>query len=206
MFPAAITIRQPFATLTMHRMKHYETRSWRIDHELPAAILIHSSRTTKKSDFLPEVQIDRRKQLKFPLGMILGVAIVSAQYHTRGLEVSPQERALGDFGPARFAWHIAAVYPFPRPVPCPGHIALWRVPAHIRPAVLDQIDQTKADWLIDRIPGRRALVIAGRPIHPANPYGDDTLLIADRLPGAMLNAPRVSTTTADWINPFAHAS
>ena len=203
MFPAALTIRQPFASLIIEGKKRYETRSWRIDHELPAALLIHSSRTTKQADYLPAVKMDRRKH--YPLGMILGIAIVDAQYHTRGLEVTPEERAIGDFRPGRYAWHFSHVYPFPKPVPCPGQQCLWRLPAHVRPTVLAQIEQTPAEWLIDRIPSRKALEIAGRPIYAANPYDDETLFIADRLPGAMLNAPRVSTSTADWINPLAHA-
>lgn len=202
MFPATLTCRQPFASLIMHRVKNYETRSWHLDirnHPLPLPIFIHSARS-RGGSFLP-TYTKKHGIRNFPMGQILGIAVISHSHPTNTLTLTHAEAAMGDFTPGRYAWEIHSTYLFPKPVPCPGAQGLWRIPQHIRPTVLEQIDAAGADWLLDRIPGREALAARGYKAQAEKYqhfYADDALVIADKLPAVMMDAPYASTTTQDW--------
>jgi hypothetical protein len=198
MFPAAITVRQPFATLLMHRIKLYETRTWRPAHNLPMVLFIHAART-KGGSFLPTYPHKHRIR-SFPLGHLLGLAVFDGVYPADQIK-EPDQAQLGIFQPANYAWHVYRTFPFPRPIPCPGAQGIWRLPQHIRPTALEQIDDA-ASWLLDTIPGRQALRARGYTAEAdrwQNIYPDPALLIHDKLPAVMMDAPPASTTTQEWF-------
>ena len=132
----AISVRQPWATLLAHGLKHYETRSWRAQYEGPLAI--HASATFHPQDRLwtlqtPEVcrllaKCGYTNVLELPLGGVLAVGSLSGCYqtHLNAKVISHTERILGDWSPNRWAWRLDDVRLLQAPVWVRGHQGLWR--------------------------------------------------------------------------------
>ena len=114
-----LTIIQPWASYLADGEKQYETRSWAIGYR--GLIAIHAG---KSREF-----IDRSSS--YPLGVILAVAsldhIIPTNRLTKGMEISHQERQLGDWSADRFAWKLTQVVKLPKPIEHRGKQGLWFV-------------------------------------------------------------------------------
>lgn len=128
----AISIRQPFASLLIAGVKHYETRSWALRYE--GRLAIHASKgydavdqeITRQLCRFPEVQAIVEAGL--PTGVVLGIVEKGVNYRTHDIEsmLSELERAVGDYSPGRAAWQIVKVIDrFERPVVATGKLGLW---------------------------------------------------------------------------------
>lgn len=136
----ALTIWQPWADLIMRGYKRWETRSRIILYRGPIAI--HAAQYHK----LPhEIYEEIAKAIGIPPdqyiqswlyelecgvpedrhGAVLGTAVISGCEPTSILRVSDQERALGNFGPGRAAWHLDTIRRFEKPIPARGLQGLW---------------------------------------------------------------------------------
>mgnify|MGYP000870274289 CR=1 FL=1 len=133
----ALTIRQPWATLLLLGVKHWETRSWRTDYRGPLAIhaaqageWIGSSalrRLEQRLDLPPTSLMER----DYPLGAIIGLLELHeclAFAHLPLRRLSKRERQLGFWSGEGYAWDFmgqgkAAL--LAEPIPCGGKQGLW---------------------------------------------------------------------------------
>ena len=132
-----ISVRQPWATLLAHSLKHYETRSWRTRYEGPLAI--HASARFAPEDYAWTIQTPAVCKLlakcgytdasQLPLGCLLAAGQLVGCWPTRTFPVaglSRVERTLGDFSPGRWAWRLSNVKLLSQPIPYKGALGLWQ--------------------------------------------------------------------------------
>ena len=125
--------------------KSLETRSWKTRHRGP--LLIHASKNVE--DLLdlfysePFYEVLRgwggfESPDDVPVGCILGLNRLDAIFRTEQIELMDgpsdrYEKAFGDFGPGRYAWHLPSPVPFAEPIPYKGALYLFDVPVEILP-------------------------------------------------------------------------
>jgi hypothetical protein len=134
----AITLRQPWATLVAIGAKRYETRAWTTTYR--GHVAIHAAKSFPRWA-LESCTRDRnvrralilggiRDYQDLPRGAVIAIArivdCVPAELVVAGL--GKRQRALGDFGPGRWAWQLADVQPLPEPEPARGALGLWNWP------------------------------------------------------------------------------
>lgn len=137
----AITVWQPWAGALAAGIKENETRSWATKYRGPLAIhsamkaIQHTWSNLYMNDEAREV-ICRRLELPgiidgpatFPMGCILATAElvdcirITPEYIAT---LTPDELALGDYTPGRYAWKLANVKPLSEPVQAKGKQGLW---------------------------------------------------------------------------------
>lgn len=148
----ALTIWQPWASLIAHDIKSYETRAWRPPESvIGERIAIHAGRTDRGLDtyastcHLDHATCERTAALtrlvqhgcnlyNLPRGSIIATATIAFALATDGdlaRDILPTERALGDWGPHRWAWRLTDHHVLKHPIPCAGSQGLWDVPASI---------------------------------------------------------------------------
>ena len=121
----AFTTHQPWASLIAEGAKEYETRSWGTNYRGPVAI--HAGKREPRIAELPG-GISWKWTRDQPLGAIVAIATLTDCVHTNWLDVSSEERAVGDWSPWRYAWKLEDVKALPEPIPCRGYQGLWHVP------------------------------------------------------------------------------
>ena len=133
----AVTLWQPFASYVVDGRKRYETRSWYCGHK--GLLAIHAAKRPMVRGFdLPDLGYEA------PLGAILGVAVMYACISTDdwlGMNetLTEQERAVGDFGPGRYAWWFIEVFKLDEPIPYSGAQGIWTVKDPAVRAVLNRL-------------------------------------------------------------------
>lgn len=148
----ALSLWQPWATLVVAGVKRWETRSWRFSGPLPQRIAIHASGhgprdlagSSSQEPFrtaLARLGLDGRS---LPTGCVLGVVTVSACLPTPEVRdlLSPEELAMGDFGPGRWAWRLDGAAGLASPVRCKGALSLWDLGWDVEKAVMMQLEAT----------------------------------------------------------------
>jgi activating signal cointegrator 1 len=147
----AASLWQPYATLAVLGLKRNETRSWYTSFRGPLAI--HATAHTP-ADVLARCAADPHivaalhkaglSMTTLPRGAVVGVATVATvaqiQEHPQdfaGLvlhpdELSPQERAFGDYRHGRYAWGLQDNQALSLPVPCAGRQRLWQLPEDVQ--------------------------------------------------------------------------
>ena len=147
----AITLHQPWASLTALGIKAVETRSWPAPERLIGqTIAIHAGKKiVKQPGCLVEkemlVRIGRDWRRAIPSGGVLatatlaGMARVKHVNPTTGRAVHDGSTEVGcavglgqtridpwgDFSPGRWLWFLAEVRELPAPVPAIGHPSFW---------------------------------------------------------------------------------
>lgn len=127
-----LSVMQPWASLLIAGIKHFETRGWKTEHK--GKIGIHASR--KFTKLIGEMcHVDPFKKLldlmgfkhpnDLPKGCILGTVEIAGYQRTEEAEISEEEKALGDYRPGRFAWRIERPEPFKEPIYCGGRLGIW---------------------------------------------------------------------------------
>lgn len=136
----AITLWQPWATLIALGAKQFETRSWAITYRGP--LVIHASKRltveeTRYCRMEPFRSILAAGGYYYPTQLPTGKAlcVVDVVGCLTSVEafliISDQERAFGNYQPDRFAWKLASVRRFAKPVPIQGMQGLWTWPSNI---------------------------------------------------------------------------
>lgn len=129
----ALSILQPFASAIMHGYKHIETRGWSTQYR--GKVVIHAGKSDryqltfeglKDAGYLGK--LDWQKD--FPLGAILGTALVVDCKRVEEIETSDRERALGDYRSGIGRWGIVLdkVAPLADPIPWQGQQGWFKVP------------------------------------------------------------------------------
>jgi hypothetical protein len=134
-----LSLIQPWAALIVLGAKQYETRRWHT--AVRGRIAIHASRRfpeaarllCEREPFRSALQEGGFKQsADLPCGFILGtvelVDCLPAGEVRVSLPADSPEAALGDYGPARWAWKLARPILLARPIPFSGRLGLFEVP------------------------------------------------------------------------------
>lgn len=134
----ALTVTQPWATLIILGVKHFETRSW---FPSPAdrrgRIVIHAGKGWRRedrefADLLHERGTLPVRREDLPLGAALGTVRFDGLARTTTVlpweEMTALELYLGDYSPGRYAWLFGDPLPFPEPILVRGALGLWHWP------------------------------------------------------------------------------
>lgn len=145
----ALSIWQPWASLLVAGIKAYETRRWSPPVDLMGQrIALHAARTEHGLRIFCDQMVNASTamhrwaaglrlglpQVDLPHGCLLGTAILAFALKTDSPLVAgdlPQETALGDWSPGRWAWRLTDPEPLPEPIPWRGQQGLFSVPDHI---------------------------------------------------------------------------
>ena len=139
----ALTLWQPFPTLIADGQKRYETRRWGTSYR--GHLLIHAGQRTDRQ-LIHDLWM-RGHLITDPLDMPAGAIVAVADLvnvHCAGEllatgQVPAFESLIGDFGPGRCAWELAAIRKLAHPVKAQGHQGLWTPAPHIVEAVVEQV-------------------------------------------------------------------
>ncbi len=126
---------QPWASFVALGLKTYETRSWDTSHR--GSLLIHAGRKIAPEGRLlyekirsilgPDKGLPDFRDL--PRGAVLCQVTLQTTCTTEqalnSREITFLERALGDYGPGRFAWSLALERTFEPVIPARGRLGLW---------------------------------------------------------------------------------
>jgi hypothetical protein len=131
----ALSLIQPYATLVLTGAKRYETRSWQTSHR--GLLAIHASKTVPleiqavclEEPFASALRAaGYESAVDLPRGVVLGTVELVAVIAVAALDLeqlSPQERAFGDYGPGRYAWKLTNPYLFDAPRQCIGRPGIF---------------------------------------------------------------------------------
>lgn len=133
----ALSIWQPWASLIMSGEKEYETREWATKYRGP--LVIHASKRwgsdqrqicemgTYRHLVGNAIATGPKGEWQPILGCCLGVVELIGVFPTtsKNLDLSQQERALGDYRPGRYAWRLANPRLFKEPIYQSGAQGLW---------------------------------------------------------------------------------
>lgn len=153
-----LSLRQPWASLIVHGLKTWETRSWRpgdrnrrlLERD---GLLIHASLSKKSAALMgiPPFSNHLAKLGKLPYGHIIGRCRVGRIIRTehwlkefQPVKGSPwfDEWCFGDYAPGRWCWELLEPEVFEMPIRFPGSLSLWEyafTPKEIR-------DQQRRDY------------------------------------------------------------
>jgi hypothetical protein len=133
-----LSVQQPYASLILTGIKHYETRSWSTSYR--GLLAIHASRRWMKDGIPLCFQEPMRSMLKkhfrsmadMPLSCILGTVelvdcITEEAFSHRQIDEKEREIKLGNFSPGRFAWQLTNPQWWPETqwIQCPGQLGIW---------------------------------------------------------------------------------
>jgi hypothetical protein len=91
----------------------------------------------------------RARPCPLALGAIVAVAVMTRCERTETVAhtLPPDEVALGDYSPGRFAWFLDAVAGRREPVPARGSLGLWGVASEAEAAVMEQVARRRNEEL-----------------------------------------------------------
>ncbi|WP_139926374.1 hypothetical protein [Hymenobacter sp. DG01] len=163
----AISLLQPWATLAALGLKVNETRSWTTG--IQGTLAIHASLGKMSKirrlcaedehisaalnalglgfDDLPRggiVGLVRLDGVSRIIGPDAGLLLDNKMPTLNPAELSPQERAFGDYTPGRFAWAMSEARALEQLVACRGQQRLWMLPDLIRDKVYAALPQPEA--------------------------------------------------------------
>ena len=132
-----LSVKQPWASLIMAGLKEYETRGWETNYR--GLVSIHASRAfgyeaqslCDQEPFKTALKKAGISRVDMPRGVLLGTielfeVIPTARMNTT--ELSPEERAFGDFRVGRFAWRFRKPQLLAKPVPMTGRLGIFELP------------------------------------------------------------------------------
>ncbi len=147
----ALSLWQPWASLVVGGVKRWETRSWKLSGPIPLQIAIHASANFPREiagvglgePFRTELGRLALDPHSLPTGAILGVVTVAACLPTPEVRdlLPPEQLALGDFGPGRWAWRLTGAIALERPIRAKGALGLWDLGWDVEKAVLLQLEK-----------------------------------------------------------------
>jgi hypothetical protein len=136
--------------------KEIETRSWGTSYRGPIAIHAGKEFPTLWRQFSGDAFVDALGPVcgvnqygvpnlrELPTGCVLALAtlvdcvpMVPPYYEPNGYSVSDRERAVGNYGPGRYAWILREVIPLAEPVSCRGRQRLWELRGEALAAVFE---------------------------------------------------------------------
>ncbi len=123
-----ISIKEPFATLIMNKMKLIETRSWKTNYR--GELYIHASGKSLAKEFLNNQYVfELIKDLDMNYGNIIcKVNLVDCIYmdekFLKKIKKNKQEYNLGKYELGRYAWVFEDIVPI-TPIEAKGKLNIW---------------------------------------------------------------------------------
>ena len=123
-----ISIKEPFATLIMNKMKLIETRSWKTNYR--GELYIHASGKSLAKEFLNNQYVfELIKDLDMNYGNIIcKVNLVDCIYmdekFLKKIKKNKQEYNLGKYELGRYAWVFEDIVPI-TPIETKGKLNIW---------------------------------------------------------------------------------
>lgn len=130
----AITVWQPWAGALAAGIKENETRSWATKYRGPIAIHAAMREVFDGLALIPvPIALKIKEALRCEWNEIPRGAIIATGELVDCIKItpeyvatlSPDELALGDYTPGRYAWKLANVKKLPEPIPAKGRQGLW---------------------------------------------------------------------------------
>jgi hypothetical protein len=133
----ALTVQQPHASAIVHGHKDVENRSRPFPLPDGTVIAIHAGMKDDPAGLRVPVELPD----ELPHGAIIGlVRVANCIRCGRCPGYGSEEHFRSSWAaPGHWHWILEGAYPLPAPVPCRGQLSLFRPPAHIAAAVLDQL-------------------------------------------------------------------
>lgn len=128
----AFTVYQPWATAIVAGLKPHETRSRRTNIRGRVAVhagkadLMQAAEGMTNGEFMDLLYV-MRKEKDWPLGAVVGTVEIVGCLPVEEVigALTPQERALGDYSPGRWAWVLKNPVMFDAPIPARGKQGWW---------------------------------------------------------------------------------
>lgn len=129
-----ITVWQPWAGALAAGIKENETRSWATKYRGPIAIHAAMREVFDGLALIPvPIALKIKEALRCEWGEMPRGAIIATGELVDCIKItpeyvatlSPDELALGDYTPGRYAWKLANVKRLPEPIPTKGKQGLW---------------------------------------------------------------------------------
>ena len=151
----AVSVWNPWATLLAHGFKKNETRGYPAPASLLGeSIAICSTKTVKADqrnawgEVPPAIKFEALaagliKPASLMQGHLLGFATVADCVETTPAFIeglTARERALGWYGPGRYAWLMSAFLPLSSPIPVRGAQGIWRLPDDVYAQAQGQLE------------------------------------------------------------------
>lgn len=151
----ALSLWQPWATLIAIGAKRVETRSWATSYRGPLAIhaakrwdeAVRAAAIANHHIAVAMSAVGLTAWDVLPRGAVVATCeLVDCQPTASGVtldgwiaggvlwELTPYERAFGDYTPGRYAWLLADVKPLPTPIPMRGAQGLFDLPGELAAA------------------------------------------------------------------------
>lgn len=148
----ALSLWQPWATLTARGLRAHETRSWFTPYR--GEVAIHASKTLDLAGApaaLCHAGLGRAWWDECPLGAVVAIATIESCKPTAtvGWDLTRADLAAGNFTDGRFAWRLTRVRAVAEPIPALGRQGLfnWSPPDDLADRlgpVLDHVALTEA--------------------------------------------------------------
>ncbi len=139
----ALTLHQPWASLTAIGAKAMETRSWAAPRSLwGEALAIHAGKKEDRDfrEHAPDVVAFLGTE-PTPKGAIVAIVRLKDCIPTEQSVPGTLEEHFGDFSFGRFVWRLVDVQPLGEPVLMTGHQGVWTIPAGRVAEVMRQLQR-----------------------------------------------------------------
>lgn len=135
----AITLYQPWASLVAHKVKTFETRSWRPPAALAGQrIAIHAGKRVPAAASgqlteIIEAHLGKQWQTRLPLGAVVATAKLGEIKRINSPADAPSETEalLGDYTAGRWMWELKDIRPIEPPRPARGRHKFWTLKEEI---------------------------------------------------------------------------
>lgn len=120
-----LTIRQPWASLILHGVKRFETRSWDTPYRGPFEV--HAG--TRRDPLVAHPELPSWVAGELPSGCVLGTVDLVEVHRCAGMRdaVSDVERLVGDWDTENgYAWELRNPVRFNVPVSAKGKLGWWQ--------------------------------------------------------------------------------
>lgn len=131
----ALTVHQPHAWAIVRGIKRIENRSRSTLYRGPLAIHAGLSRESlgDRDDWDDAVMVGLPDWRDLPFGAVVGVVdLIDCVAVEAAERLHPDQY---EFASGPWCWVLANPRPLSRPLPCPGSLGLWRLPANVLAAV-----------------------------------------------------------------------
>lgn len=130
-----LTLWQPWATYMAAGIKRYETRSWHPNKALTKGeiIMIHAAKRWDKKQSRQHSYLSSQFVEIDDIGTITDFGCILGAFRYLGAEqcevvweqIGEVERAVGNYGPGRYAWEFELMKLADPPIPARGQQGLW---------------------------------------------------------------------------------
>lgn len=124
-----LSIKEPYATLIMHKKKTIETRSWKTNYR--GELYIHASKSNVAKEYLEKEGLNELiKDVSMNYGCIIckchlvDCIYMTEEYIEKMKKEDPQEYVCGAYSVGRYAWILENIEVI-EPIEAKGKLGIW---------------------------------------------------------------------------------